>query len=286
MKTSKSNLISILATVAGLMTSSVALAGHGHNGGNGGGGNSGKQMSSFRLNSSQFTGSSQLKSQKFNTPKIVSNSQFNSTKLKTSQFFGNNSSSSPFKKDLKIAVNSNNKLHLDNHNLNIKFKDSYCKKDFNCHDGFCWWKYNCYSSCYPWYYGCYYPTYSCYYPLYNCYSYCGIAYEPLHCSYVVLPGDSFYTISLKEYGTSVNGVYIARFNNLSMSTALAPGQMLMLPSISSNKTLSVSGAPAAIDPNAVAPATTTSSPISPVGPISPFISPINPSAGSVAVNGG
>ena len=32
----------------------------------------------------------------------------------------------------------------------------------------------------------------------------GQAFEPFHSTYICLPGDSFYTVSLKEYGTSAN----------------------------------------------------------------------------------
>lgn len=73
----------------------------------------------------------------------------------------------------------------------------------------------------------------------------GQAYEPFHSTYVVLPGDSFYTVSLKEYATSSNSKYIAQFNNLPQTAALTPGQVLRLPSISATRQLSPSRAPAA-----------------------------------------
>lgn len=73
----------------------------------------------------------------------------------------------------------------------------------------------------------------------------GQAYEPLHSSYIVQPGDSFYTISLKEYGTSANMQHIARFNRMPSNAALVPGQPLLLPSIASNGALRASRAPAA-----------------------------------------
>lgn len=73
----------------------------------------------------------------------------------------------------------------------------------------------------------------------------GKAYEPFHSTYVVLPGDSFYEISLKEYATSSNAKYIAQFNNLPQTAALTPGQVLRLPSISATRQLSPSRAPAA-----------------------------------------
>lgn len=73
----------------------------------------------------------------------------------------------------------------------------------------------------------------------------GQAYEPFHSTYVVLPGDSFYTVSLKEYATSANAKYVAQFNNLPQTAALIPGQVLKLPSISATRQLSASRAPAA-----------------------------------------
>lgn len=73
----------------------------------------------------------------------------------------------------------------------------------------------------------------------------GQAYEPFHSTYVTLPGDSFYTIALKEYGNSRNGKYIAQFNNLPEETAFTPGTVVQLPSIAANGQLSVSKSPPA-----------------------------------------
>jgi len=73
----------------------------------------------------------------------------------------------------------------------------------------------------------------------------GQAYEPFHSSYFVQPGDSFYEVSLKEYGTSSNANKIAQFNRMAPNAALVPGQQLMLPSISANGQLSQSRRPAA-----------------------------------------
>lgn len=75
--------------------------------------------------------------------------------------------------------------------------------------------------------------------------YGGQAYEPFHSTYIVLPGDSFYTVSLKEYGTSANSLKIAQFNRLPSNAALVPGQRLVLPSISATGQLSQSRSPAA-----------------------------------------
>jgi hypothetical protein len=72
----------------------------------------------------------------------------------------------------------------------------------------------------------------------------GQAYEPFHSWYFCQPGDSFYTVSLKEYGTSAVANHIARFNRLQPSASLVPGQRLMLPSVSADGRLTQSHAPA------------------------------------------
>lgn len=72
----------------------------------------------------------------------------------------------------------------------------------------------------------------------------GQAYEPFHSYYFVQPGDTFYEVSLKEYGSSAAANYIARYNRLASNSALVPGQRLMLPSVAANGTLGASRAPA------------------------------------------
>ena len=86
----------------------------------------------------------------------------------------------------------------------------------------------------------------------------GQAFEPFHSTYSVEPGDSFYVVSLKEYGTSSAATSIARFNSMAPSDALRPGQRLVLPSISANGQLSASRSPAAENLNAT-PNTVTAS---------------------------
>ncbi len=73
-------------------------------------------------------------------------------------------------------------------------------------------------------------------------------FEPFHSTYVVLPGDSLPVISLKEYGTSDNAKFIARFNRFPESQALRLNQVLALPSIGAHGQLSQSRAPAADSP--------------------------------------
>jgi hypothetical protein len=73
----------------------------------------------------------------------------------------------------------------------------------------------------------------------------GQAYEPTHSNYVVLPGDSFYTISLKEYSTSKNSAFVAKYNSMPEDQALTPGQVIQLPSISAEGEVSESSSPVA-----------------------------------------
>jgi hypothetical protein len=73
----------------------------------------------------------------------------------------------------------------------------------------------------------------------------GQAFEPFHSTYNTLPGDSFYTVSLKEFGTSAKAGAIAQFNGMSEDAALVPGQQLVLPSVAGDGTLSQSSSPAA-----------------------------------------
>ena len=72
----------------------------------------------------------------------------------------------------------------------------------------------------------------------------GMAYEPFHSFYVCQPGDSFYMVSLKEYGTSAVARHIASYNRLAQNAGLVPGQRLMLPSVAANGMLTPSLAPA------------------------------------------
>lgn len=87
----------------------------------------------------------------------------------------------------------------------------------------------------------------------------GRAYEPFQSMYTVEPGDSFYQVALKEYGSSTPANYIAKFNRMAPIAALVPGQQLWMPSISANGQLSASRAPAAGTFNAMPNTLTTSS---------------------------
>ncbi len=91
----------------------------------------------------------------------------------------------------------------------------------------------------------------------------GQAYEPFHSSYICQPGDNFYVVSLKEYGTSAAMKYITSYNRMATNAALVPGTRLMLPSISATGRLSASRAPAAESlaaANFTQPASTTTAP--------------------------
>jgi hypothetical protein len=148
----------------------------------------------------------------------------------------------------KNGSNGGNNGNHSNNGFKIAFSGNSQKQsngNYNkCHDNHCYTNYhNCNSGyCYNRYYdnGCYYNGQYATNEIGP-----GQAFEPFHSSYVVLPGDSFYTVSLKEYGTSANSKYIARFNNMPQTAALTLGQTLMLPSISVNGALSASRAPVA-----------------------------------------
>jgi hypothetical protein len=68
--------------------------------------------------------------------------------------------------------------------------------------------------------------------------------HPFHsCSYVV-PGDTWYTISAREYGKPNFALSIAAFNGLSTRVRLVVGQKLLMPVILPNGSMTASAAPA------------------------------------------
>jgi len=72
----------------------------------------------------------------------------------------------------------------------------------------------------------------CYDRYRSCYSECSyVSVEPMN-TYVVLPGDTFASISLKLFGNPTDSANIAMFNHMPIDAALAPGQTLMLPTVS------------------------------------------------------
>ncbi|MEX2317549.1 MAG: hypothetical protein WD669_10390 [Pirellulales bacterium] len=74
-------------------------------------------------------------------------------------------------------------------------------------------------------------------PVYTC-------YRPLHCFVFVLPGDTWATISQREYGSPKFWPSIASFNGLGGGTQLFVGQQIRLPEIHPSGALTASSAPA------------------------------------------
>jgi hypothetical protein len=83
----------------------------------------------------------------------------------------------------------------------------------------------------------------------------GQVYEPFHSTYFVQPGDNFYVIALKEYGTSSPANFISRYNRMAANATLMPGQEIRLPSISPNGQMTASPAPRAANPYAASTST-------------------------------
>jgi LysM domain len=70
-------------------------------------------------------------------------------------------------------------------------------------------------------------------------------YRPAYSYCFVSPGDTWYTIAKRSYGTSNVWKHIATYNRLRPSnTVLFPGQKLRLPVVNANGTLAASNAPA------------------------------------------
>jgi hypothetical protein len=68
-------------------------------------------------------------------------------------------------------------------------------------------------------------------------------YHPqFQCCYVY-PGDTWYSISRRNYGVNFLTTRIASFNGLSTNSRLVPGQQLRLPVVNANGSLAVSNAP-------------------------------------------
>ncbi len=70
--------------------------------------------------------------------------------------------------------------------------------------------------------------------------------HPFHCFAIVNPGDTWFTLSLREYGKPHLWKKIAIFNGLPLSAGLVPGMQLKLPVIYPNGALLPSSAPAPI----------------------------------------
>ena len=73
-------------------------------------------------------------------------------------------------------------------------------------------------------------------------------FAPGHSMIVVLPGDSWFSISSREYGNSSVWSRIAEFNGLPQNLPLTVGMQLRLPVINPNGAFSISSAPAMVAP--------------------------------------
>lgn len=71
-------------------------------------------------------------------------------------------------------------------------------------------------------------------------------YHPFHCFAIVNPGDTWFTLSLREYGKPHLWKKIAIFNGLPLNAGLIPGMQLKLPVIHPGGVLVPSSAPAPI----------------------------------------
>lgn len=319
----KTSVIKLIVTIAAVgMCANAALAKKGNSGGNAGG--NGGNRSAFKLNTSNGNSniSRSLSSSSSNSNKLFKfngNGNGNNNSLsKVLKLNGNNNGSSQqlFKSNGNNG-NKNNNIFSNNSNKKINISqllsgnknDSgnkfFTKKDF-CFDGKCFPKHCHDGCCYPhWYHYCHsYPSYPCYGHISTIVV--GVGYEPLHCNYVVLPGDTLYGIAFMEYGTSVTAKDIAAFNRLGLGAGLTPGLILNLPSISPSGALNPSGAPIAdalrlspVNANAMRPAgpmivggpvgpmTSTAGPMAgptgPIGPVSGPAGPMTPNAGTSPV---
>ncbi len=70
-------------------------------------------------------------------------------------------------------------------------------------------------------------------------------FAPAHSLIMVLPGDSWFSICVREYGNSVIWSKVADFNGMPQNLPLTIGMQLRLPVINPNGSLSLSSAPAA-----------------------------------------
>jgi len=130
---------------------------------------------------------------------------------------GNNKGS---KSSFKFDSNNGNKHN--NHNYS-----NYNKKHHDCHDD-------------------YYhrPHYRVRYvePVRLVYSQC---YHPQFQNCYVYPGDTWYSISKRNYGVDFLCRHIATYNGLGMSSQLVAGQRLRMPVVNANGSLATSNAPVA-----------------------------------------
>ena len=123
-------------------------------------------------------------------------------------------------------------------------------------------------------------------------------YYPFHCFAIVNPGDTWFTLSLREYGKPHLWRKIALFNGLPLNAGLLPGMQIKLPVIHPNGVLLPSSAPAPIALAASAPLSLPQAGTIPgiaapqanfvpqVGGIAPQAGPIGPQANMIPQPGG
>ncbi|HEX3601381.1 MAG TPA: LysM domain-containing protein [Lacipirellulaceae bacterium] len=209
MKTSKTNLIAIFVTVVAPFVASVAVAAHTKDPKAG----QGSPIYQRPTNGSSTTASNNVKG------KTIADAKLYGTQTATGGITITHGGNPPRGDGSGFTI-----THGGNPPRNCGNSQTSCNNNCyhdSCHRDYCHGSYCCVQM------------------------YGNEGFEPLHSAYVVVPGDTLYTVSMKEYGTSGNSRYIAVFNRLPSYTALVPGQTLMLPSISANKVLSPSHAPVA-----------------------------------------
>ena len=216
MKTSIRNMIVILATVASLLVVSAAMAKTNLNGNSGSGSSQGSGGTRPKppVNSVNVANT---KGQNLTT--VQGNVGAGSNAINTLNGLGKDSNATTVlgstDKGLSNAINTINNRGINvttvlGNELNLNHggnppRGPEPKKP--CHDGKC---YNEHSCDYTWE---------------------GRSCEVFFGEYIVVPGDTFETISLKLYGTTGNLEFIAAFNRLPVNAALVPGQVLSVPSI-------------------------------------------------------
>lgn len=215
MKTSTNNVIAILATVATLLVANAAMAGGKKDNGNGNSGSGGSRPKP-ELNSVNVANT---KGQNLTT--VLGNVGPGSNAINTINGKGQGTNVTTVlgktDKGLSNAINTintrginvttvlGNELDL-NHGGNPPRGPKPTKP---CHDGHWYCEHHC------------------------DYTWNGHSCEVFYGEYIVVPGDTFETISLKLYGTPTNMLFLAGFNRLLVNVALVPGQVLKMPAIHS-----------------------------------------------------
>lgn len=104
----------------------------------------------------------------------------------------------------------------------------------------------------------------------------GRALEPVHSTYVADAFDNLFLVSHREYGTSDAQKFIAEFNNIAPEAQLAPGQRLLLPSISVDGKMTLSKRPPAENDTFGTTASTAAAKAAQTGSSSGAVSPTTP----------